>query len=148
MTMNLDLFPPINATLNGLAFLCLTAGYFFIRFRNDQATHRRFMIGAFALSAVFLATYLTYHYLKAGVHTRFPGTGFFLYFYYAMLISHVLLAMINLPLILVTFWLAAKRRFIAHRKWARWTFPIWYYVSVTGVLVYFFLYHWFPGERA
>lgn len=145
--MNLDFFPPLNAALNSVAFLCLTVGYFFIRVRNDRETHRKFMVAAFTVSAIFLASYLTYHFLKEGVHTRFGGTGFFLYFYYIMLISHILLAMINLPLILITFGLALKGRFVAHRKWARWTFPIWYYVSITGVLVYFFLYQWFPGER-
>jgi putative membrane protein len=146
--MNLDLFPAINATLNGLAFLCLTAGFYFIRVRKDQVTHRKLMVAAFSVSALFLASYLTYHFLKDGVHTRFPGTGFFLYFYYGMLVSHILLAMINLPMVLVTFGLAVKGRFSAHQKWARWTFPVWYYVSITGVLVYFFLYHWFPGDRA
>jgi putative membrane protein len=143
--MNLEIFPPINATLNGLAFICLSIGYYFIRFRNDQKMHQRFMVGAFTVSALFLVCYLTYHYLKDGVHTRFAGEGFFLYFYYVMLISHILLAIVNLPLILVTVWLAIRRRFEVHRKWARWTFPIWYYVSITGVLVYFFLYQWFPG---
>lgn len=146
--MNLEIFPPINAALNGAAFLCLSLGYFFIRVRNDPATHRKFMVAAFVVSALFLTTYLTYHILKEGVHTRFGGTGFFLYLYYAMLLSHILLAMINLPMILITIGLAIKGRFATHRKWARWAFPIWYYVSVTGVLVYFFLYHWFPGDRA
>lgn len=145
--MNLELFPPINAALNGLAFLCLTIGYFFIRFRQDRETHRKFMLAAFTLSALFLASYITYHTLKDGVHTRFAGPGFLVYFYYAMLVSHILLAIVNLPLILITITLAIKGRYITHRKWARWTFPIWYYVSVTGVLVYFFLYQWFPGER-
>lgn len=145
--MNLELFPPINAALNGTAFLCLTIGYYFIRVRNDERTHRKFMVAAFTVSALFLASYLTYHSLKDGVHTRFTGTGFVLYFYYVMLISHILLAIVNLPLILITIGLAIKGRFVTHRKWARWTFPVWYYVSITGVLVYFFLYQWYPGER-
>lgn len=145
--MNLEIFPPINAALNGLAFICLTVGYYFIRFRNDQRSHQKMMVAAFVVSALFLASYLTYHLLKEGVHTRFRGTGILLYLYYGMLISHILLAMINLPLILVTIWLAIRRRFETHQKWARWAFPIWYYVSITGVLVYFFLYQWFPGER-
>ncbi len=145
--MNLDILPPINAALNSVAFLCLTAGYFFIRFRQDREAHRKCMVAAFTVSAAFLASYLTYHFLKEGVHTRLGASGFVAYFYYIMLISHILLAMINLPLILVTIGLAIKGRFESHRKWARWTFPIWYYVSITGVLVYFFLYQWFPGER-
>lgn len=145
--MNLDFFPPLNATLNSLAFLCLTAGFYFIHFRKDVPTHRKFMVAAVIFSVTFLVCYVTYHTLKQGIHTRFGGTGFMLYFYYGMLISHVLLAMVNLPLIVITVWLAAKKRFASHRKWARWTFPIWYYVSFTGVLVYFFLYQWYPGER-
>lgn len=145
--INLDYFPPINAALNSIAVLCLTAGYYFIRVRKDQRTHRKLMVAAFTVSALFLASYLTYHSLKDGVHTRFTGTGILLPFYYTMLISHILLAIINLPLILITIGLAIRGRFATHRKWARWTFPIWYYVSITGVLVYFFLYQWFPGER-
>ncbi len=145
--MNLDFFPPLNASLNGAAFVCLTVGYYFIKVRKDQKAHRMSMFGAMIISAVFLACYLTYHFLKDGVHTRFPETGFIGVVYYTMLISHVLLAMVNLPLILITFGLAIKGRFEAHRAWAKWTFPIWYYVSITGVLVYFFLYQWFPGER-
>ena len=105
------------------------------------------MVAAVIFSITFLGCYVTYHTLKQGLHTRFGGTGFMLYFYYAMLVSHVLLAIVNLPLIVITVWLAAKKRYTTHRKWARWTFPIWYYVSFTGVLVYFFLYQWYPGER-
>lgn len=145
--MNLEFFPPLNAALNSISFLCLTAGFYFIRFRKDWKTHRKFMVAAFTVSALFLVSYVTYHTLKEGVHTRFGGTGWLLYFYYTLLISHILLAIANLPLILITIGLAIKGRFATHRKWARWTFPIWYYVSVTGVLVYFFLYQWFPGER-
>ncbi len=145
--MNLELFPPINASLNGAAFLCLTIGYYFIRFRKDRETHRKLMVSAFILSAIFLVSYVTYHSLKDGVHTRFTGTGLLVPFYYTLLITHILLAIVNLPLILITFGLALKGRFATHRKWARWTFPIWYYVSISGVLVYFFLYQWFPGER-
>lgn len=145
--MNLDLFPPINAALNGLALLFLTAGHYFIRVRKDRKTHRKLMTAAIAVSATFMTSYLTYHFLKDGVHTRLGTDGLPAYFYYAMLISHILLAMINLPLILITFALALRGRYETHRKWARWTFPIWYYVSVTGVLVYFFLYQWFPGDR-
>ena len=145
--MNLEIFPPINATLNGIAFLCLTIGYYFIRFRNDRKMHQRFMVAAFAVSVVFLAFYVTYHFQKSGTHTRFGGEGLVAYFYYAMLLSHLLLAMINLPLIQITTGLAIRKRFETHRKWARWTFPIWYYVSITGVLVYLFLYQWYPSGR-
>lgn len=146
--MNLELFPPINATLNGIAFVCLSVGYYYIRFRNDQKSHQRLMVAALTVSTLFLASYITYHFLKEGIHTRFGGSGWIAGVYYVMLISHILLAMVNLPLVLITVWLAIKRRFETHQKWARWTFPIWYYVSITGVLVYFFLYQWFPGDRA
>lgn len=146
--MNLEIFPPLNAALNSVAVVCLTVGYYFIRVRKDQGTHQKLMVAAFAVSALFLASYLTYHSLKEGVHTRFTGTGLLVPFYYTMLISHILLAILNLPLILITIGFAIRGRFAAHQKWARWTFPIWYYVSITGVLVYFFLYQWFPGERS
>ncbi|HLS29037.1 MAG TPA: DUF420 domain-containing protein [Opitutales bacterium] len=145
--MNLEFFPPLNAALNGLSLLFLTGGFYFIRFRRDQQSHRKCMIAAFTISILFMISYLTYHTLKEGVHTRFGGSGFLLYLYYGILLSHIVLAMVNLPLILITMRLAIKRRFKSHQKWAKWTFPIWYYVSVTGVLVYFFLYQWFPGER-
>lgn len=145
--MNLDIFPAINATLNGIAALFLTAGFVAIKFRNNQRLHTRMMVCAFSASALFLASYLTYHYLKEGLHTRLGAEGFIAWFYYAMLISHILLAMVNLPMIITTLTLAIRGKYETHRAWARWTFPIWYYVSITGVLVYFFLYQWFPGER-
>ncbi|MEX2381911.1 MAG: DUF420 domain-containing protein [Opitutales bacterium] len=144
--MPLEYFPPINALLNGVATFLLMTGFYFVRFRQDRESHRKAMLAAFIVSGVFLASYLTYHFLKDGVHTRFLGTGFFFYFYYVMLVSHVLLAIVNLPLVLITITLAVRKKFETHRKWARWTFPIWYYVSITGVLVYFFLYQWFPSE--
>jgi putative membrane protein len=81
-----------------------------------------------------------------GVHTPFGGEGFIRTVYYVMLITHVILAMIIVPLVLRTFTLAVKGNFVRHRKWARWTFPIWFYVSVTGVLVYLFLYRWYPSS--
>src|SRR5690625_2671588 len=145
--MNLELFPPINAALNALSLLFLSFGFYFIRFRRDWRKHRNCMLIAFGISILFLISYVTYHSLKEGVHTRFGGDGFFLYLYYLILLTHILLAMLNLPLIVITLTLALRGRFKIHRRWARITFPIWYYVSITGVLVYFFLYQWFPGER-
>lgn len=147
MGMNLELFPPLNATLNSISFLFLTAGFCFIRFGRNPKAHRVCMGLAFLVSVAFMASYVTYHSLKAGTHTRFGVDGWIAGVYYAMLLSHILLAMVNLPLVLITLGLAIKGRYATHRKWARWTFPIWYYVSITGVLVYFFLYQWFPGER-
>jgi len=134
--------PALNAALNGTAVVCLTAGFAFIRAGNQKA-HRRAMITALVVSAVFLFFYVLDKYLKGGVHTEFEGEGLWRPIYYVMLITHVILAMAILPLIFRTLYLAIKGRFETHRKWARVTYPIWYYVSVTGVLIYFFLYHWF-----
>lgn len=140
--MTLNDFPALDATLNGTATVLLTAGYVFVK-RRRIAAHRATMLAAFVVSVAFLACYLTYH-IQVGDHTPFGGVGFIRVVYFAMLISHILLAMIIVPLILVTLTLALRGRFDRHRAWARWTFPLWYYVSVTGVLIYFFLYRWWP----
>jgi putative membrane protein len=140
--MTLHDFPALDASLNGTAAVLLTAGFVFIK-RKQVAAHRAAMVAAFAVSVAFLACYLTYH-LQTGARTPFGGTGFIRTVYFTMLISHILLAMVIVPLILVSLTLALRGRFDRHRAWARWTFPLWYYVSVTGVLVYFFLYRWWP----
>jgi putative membrane protein len=101
---------------------------------------------AFAVSVVFLMTYVLHKILIHGVHTPFGGEGAIRTFYYVMLTSHIILAIVIVPLVLVTLRHAVAGRFDRHRAWARWTFPLWYYVSVTGVLVYFFLYQWFPHK--
>ena len=108
--------------------------------------HQRLMVAAFLVSAVFLASYLTYHLgpQKELGPTKFNGSGFWRTAYYGMLISHVLLAVVNLPMVLRTFWLAHRERYDDHRRLARLTFPIWLYVSVTGVLVYLALYPFNP----
>jgi putative membrane protein len=142
--MSLHDLPAVNAGLNAAATVLLTAGYVCIR-RKRVAAHRAAMLAAVVVSAAFLATYLTYHLQAAP--TRFAGTGFLRPVYFAMLISHILLAMAIVPLVPITVTLALRGRFERHRAWARWTFPIWYYVSVTGVLVYFFLYRWWPAAR-
>jgi putative membrane protein len=143
--MTLQDFPALDASLNATAAVLLTAGFVFIQ-RKRIAAHRACMLGAFTVSAVFLACYLYYH-IKTGARTPFGGTGAIRTIYYTMLISHILLAFVIVPLILTTLWLALKGDFIRHRAWARWTFPLWYYVSVTGVLVYFFLYQWWPAPH-
>jgi uncharacterized membrane protein YozB (DUF420 family) len=135
--------PAVNATLNGTAAVLLTAGFVFIK-RKRVAAHRVAMLAAVAVSVAFLASYLTYH-LQTGARTPFGGTGAIRAVYFAMLVSHILLAVIIVPLILTTLVFALRGRFDRHRAWARWTYPIWYYVSVTGVLVYFFLYQWWPA---
>lgn len=141
--MTVSDLPALNAGLNGLATLCLTVGYLFIRL-NKRTAHRISMLSAFSVSVVFLFFYVLHKILVKGVHTPFGGEGGIRVFYYGMLISHIILAILIVPLILVTLRHAFAGRWDTHRAWARWTFPIWYYVSVTGVLVYFFLYVWFP----
>src|ERR1043165_3569514 len=140
--MSVSDLPPLNATLNGISTVLLTLGFIFIKTGRRDA-HRRCMISAFVCSAVFLVCYVTHKILVRGVHTPFGGEGFIRTVYYAMLISHILLAIAIVPLVLVTMNRALKERFDAHKRLARWTWPLWMYVSVTGVLVYFFLYVWF-----
>jgi putative membrane protein len=141
--MPLHDFPALNASLNGTAAVLLSAGFIFIKRRNVTA-HRACMLAAFAVSGAFLACYVAYH-LQTGARTLFGGTGWIRPVYFAMLLSHILLALVMVPLILTTLTLALRKRFDRHRQWARWTFPLWYYVSVTGVLIYFFLYRWWPA---
>jgi uncharacterized membrane protein YozB (DUF420 family) len=146
---DLDLFPRINATLNGIAAVLLLAGYVFIR-RKRIGPHKVCMIAAVVVSAAFLASYLTYHTLKAMQtgkgHTSFTGTGLVRPVYFTILISHVLLAAVNLPMVIVTLYRAMRNQFDRHRIIARWTWPVWMYVSVTGVIVYWMLYHLYPAS--
>ena len=140
--------PAVNASLNGLAAVLLLLGLAAIR-RGDKETHRRWMWSAFVASAAFLVCYLYYHFAVArGQPTRFHGGGAARWAYLALLLSHTVLALVNLPMVLRTFWLAHKGRWAAHRRLARWTFPIWLYVSVTGVAVYLVLYHLNPAAPA
>ena len=143
--MTVSDLPAVNASLNGLATVLLTAGFVFIKQRR-VLPHRVCMGGALAVSVVFLITYVLHKILVQGVHTPFGGEGMIRTVYYVMLISHIILAIAIVPLVLITLRHALAGRFDAHRAWARWTFPAWYYVSVTGVLVYFFLYQWFPAR--
>jgi putative membrane protein len=129
--------PAVNATLNAIAAVLLVCGYVMIR-RRRFTTHRRFMLAAFATSALFLVSYVTYH---ANIGSKpFGGQGAIRLVYFAILISHVILAAIILPLALITLSHALRDRFERHVPIARWTLPIWLYVSVTGVIVYLMLY--------
>jgi putative membrane protein len=128
--------PAANAVFNSLSAVCLTLGYINIR-KKRRDVHMRFMIGAVTFSALFLVSYITYHYFHGD--TKFPGQGWVRPVYFALLISHIGLSMVALPLIFATLWYATRSQFQFHRKIARWTFPIWLYVSVTGVIVYFVL---------
>jgi putative membrane protein len=132
--------PAVNATLNAIAAILLIIGYREIR-RRRIARHRAAMLGACTASALFLISYVTYH-AHAGSRP-FAGHGPVRYLYFTILISHVLLAAAILPLAIVTLSRALRERFDRHAALARWTLPIWLYVSVTGVAVYFMLYHWF-----
>jgi putative membrane protein len=127
----------LNATLNGTSAVLLACGYVAIR-RGQIAVHKRFMIAAFSVSTVFLASYLIYHY-RVG-HVAFTGQGWIRPVYFALLLTHTILAIVIVPMILVTLRRAWLRRFDKHRIIARWTFPLWMYVSVTGVIVYVLLY--------
>jgi putative membrane protein len=130
--------PTVDASLNALSAVFLATGFFFIRRKNVRA-HKTCMLSAVATSVLFLGCYLTYHFFH-GV-TRFPGQGWARPLYFALLVSHTVLAAAIVPLVLVTLYRAWRQRFDLHRKIARWTFPIWLYVSVTGVVVYWVLYH-------
>jgi uncharacterized membrane protein YozB (DUF420 family) len=136
--------PVVNASLNGLSAVFLTAGYLYIRKKN-QLAHERCMKAAVTTSALFLICYLTYH-AKAG-RTVFKDPAWFRPFYLGLLLSHTILAVTIIPLILITFTRALRRRFDAHRKIARWTWPLWMYVSVTGVIIYLLLYQVFPQRK-
>ena len=134
--------PTVNATLNAIAASLLFIAWLFIR-RKNITMHRRFMIAAFATSTLFLASYLFYHYVAGS--TRFTGTGGIRTAYFTILLTHTVLAMFVPPLALLSLWNGLKMRVETHRKFARWAFPIWMYVSLSGVLVYMFLYQWFPA---
>ena len=133
--------PTLNACLNGTATILLTAGFICIKTRREKA-HRACMLSAFSVSVIFLFFYVLHKWLVQGVHTPFGGDGAWRTIYYSMLFTHIALAIIIVPLILKTLSLAIRGNRDLHKAWARWTFPIWYYVSVTGVLIYCFLYHW------
>jgi uncharacterized membrane protein YozB (DUF420 family) len=133
----LSAFPGIDASLNALTAALLLIGWGFIKSGRREA-HRWTMTTAFLVSSVFLACYLWYH-AHSGV-TRYQKTGFIRFVYFAVLIPHTILAIAILPVILRTLYLAAKERFDEHRRWARWAFPVWLYVSTTGVIVYWMLY--------
>jgi uncharacterized membrane protein YozB (DUF420 family) len=133
--------PHVNAALNATSGLLLLAGFRFIR-RGQIQAHRTCQVTAVATSTLFLISYLTYHYYHGA--TRFAGQGIVRPIYFTILLTHTILAVVIVPLILVTLYRAARRDFIRHRRIARWTLPLWLYVSVTGVVVYVMLYHLYP----
>lgn len=146
--INLSFFPKFHAVLNSLVSICIISGFYFIRKKNVKV-HRNLMLTAFLLSTIFLVSYITYHSLSEG-STKYGDlnldgdldtleivkAGMMRYVYYFILLTHIILAALILPLILFTFSKAITGKINQHRKLAKWTFPLWLYVSVTGVLVY------------
>lgn len=134
---DLSIFPKFNAIVNSGTTLCLLIGLFFIKNKNSNA-HRFAMLTALLLSVLFLLSYVVYHTLNAE-DKKFLGQGFIRYIYFFILITHILLSTIVLPFVLKTFSFAFQNKFIEHKKWAKFTFPLWLYVAITGVLVYVFM---------
>jgi putative membrane protein len=137
----LSSFPTLNAVLNATCALLLVTGYVLIRRRNIRA-HKACMVSAFLVSTLFLVSYLYYHFHHGA--TRFPGTGWVRILYFSILIPHTILAAAIVPLALTTLYRAWREQFDRHRRIARWTLPIWLFVSVTGVVIYLMLYHLYP----
>jgi uncharacterized membrane protein YozB (DUF420 family) len=133
--------PHVNACLNGTSAILLFTGYSFIRARN-VAAHRACQISALVVSLLFLVSYLTYHYHHGA--TRFLGTGLARPIYFTVLTSHTILAIVIVPLVVLTFYRAFRGDFLRHRRIARITLPLWLYVSITGVIVYLMLYQIYP----
>jgi uncharacterized membrane protein YozB (DUF420 family) len=138
----ISFLPHLNAVLNSTSALLLVSGFSFIRLGRIQA-HRNCQLAAVFTSTVFLISYLTYHYYHGS--TRFTGQGIVRPFYFAILLSHTILAVVIVPLILITIYRAARGDFDKHRRIARWTLPLWLYVSITGVIVYLMLYQIYPS---
>lgn len=130
--------PKLNTTLNAITTILLLCGYHAIRVRKDEARHKKFMLAATTTSALFLISYLIYH-AKVG-SVPYPGQGPIRVVYFVILITHVILAAVNVPMIIITLWRALSGDKEKHKKIARITFPIWLYVSITGIVVYFMLY--------
>jgi uncharacterized membrane protein YozB (DUF420 family) len=142
--MDIYQLPAIDATLNAISTVFILAGYYFIK-RGNQRAHKACMGTALITSTIFLACYLTYHFKAPPLHFTTPGWPKTLYF--ITLITHVPLALIATVMVIITVIFALKGNFEKHKRIARWTFPIWLYVSITGVLVYLMLYQWWPSTE-
>ena len=143
--MTVHEIPPINAALNATATVLITAGFVMIK-QGRREAHRACMLTAAVVSALFLVGYVTYHAMMRGLHTPFGGEGLIRPVYFVILWTHIPLAALVAFIVPRTFIFAIKGDYVSHKRWAKFTFPIWYYVSVTGVLVYFFLYVWWPAR--
>lgn len=136
-----SVLPHLNATLNASSFVLLSSGYYFIRQKRVTA-HRNCQIAALTASVLFLVSYIVYH-AHHGV-TRFPGQGIARPIYFTILTTHTFLAAVIVPFIIITVTRAKRKEFLRHKAIARWTLPMWLYVSITGVVVYLMLYHLYP----
>lgn len=136
------IFPVINASLNGTSAILLFTAHGMIK-RGRMAAHRTLMLTAVVTSSLFLTSYLYYHWHVGSVH--FQRQGLWRWVYISILTSHTILAAAIVPLVIITLSHALRERFDRHRAIARWTYPLWLYVSVTGVVIYFMLYHWFAA---
>ena len=132
----IDMLPAANAGFNAICACCLIAGYIAIR-NGRRERHRHFMLAAVSCSVLFFASYLTYHHFHGD--TPFPGQGWVRPVYFFILISHILLSIMVIPMVLSTLFFARARRYRSHKRIARWTLPVWLYVSITGVAIFFFL---------
>lgn len=141
--MSLSDLPALNAGLNSISAICLILGYISIR-NGKRELHKKFMLGALFSAVLFLSSYLLYHYTQPVTPFTIPGWPKVVYL--SILIPHIILAMGMLPLIFMTFRRGLKGDFERHKKIARWTLPVWLYVSVTGLLVYLMLYQWLPNQ--
>lgn len=140
--MDTSNLPAVNAVFNSLSTLCLLSGFYFIKkVPRDEKRHKICMFSALIFSTVFLIGYLTYHYHHGS--TKFPDLGWIKTLYLIILIPHIILAAVMVPMIVMTFNYALRGNFEKHRRWARITFPVWMYVSVTGVMIYLMLYQLF-----
>ena len=135
--------PHFNAFLNFTSFVLLTSGYFFIR-RKNVIAHRNCQVAALSVSILFLISYITYHSQHGA--TRFAGQGIVRPIYFTILLTHTILAVVIVPFVIVTFLRARRGNFLRHKAIARWTLPMWLYVSITGVVVYLMLYHLYPSR--
>lgn len=133
--------PAVNAFFNFLSTICLISGYYLIKVKKDQLKHQYSMLAALFFSAIFLIGYLIYHYNHGS--TKFPELGWIKTLYLFILFPHIILAIVMVPLIFITFFHAFKKNWEKHKKMARITFPIWMYVSVTGVVIYLMVYQLF-----
>ncbi len=137
--MSINDLSTVNAVLNSISFVLLITGYRFIK-RGNWQSHKKTMLSALAASALFLISYLFYHYHVGSV--PYPHHDWRRLVYFIILVPHIILAGVMVPFILIAVWQAFRENYQKHRRIARWVFPMWLYVSVSGVVVYFMLYHW------